>query len=413
VTCYACKGPHYRYQCQKYPYCKKCKTNFPCEYRYKHHRDEVDQECNAKPQGKYGLSEEAWVLARRLGITIVPDDSIEEEVIEVTKENGQEIPVIEQTQEQAKDNSYSEQIQYSQSPQNEKYSPYTRDEHYLSYTQNPQYPPYPQDHQDYPYYSNHYENEEYMMQPYEEENTEDMKNKILARIEELEQEMANIRKWWKQECRQRTSSLENEEGDTHGNTFEPTHGSEYENVEEKESVEGKENSETKKRSEEETPVLEENLIHERENQIRVQVQEESDDDMEIVWEDEKSNGDTFGFKSGNILDLTCVTTFGDICAKSCENHAFDVCDDLCVACDDVVSSNFCDESYDDSFDHNCGDAYIENVVGNVDCVDNGVEKVVDMPSENNCIIEDVDNEVNFFNPCVFNDSDSFDSDDDD
>nr|GMD45770.1 hypothetical protein Iba_chr10dCG13260 [Ipomoea batatas] len=32
-----------------------------------------------------------------------------------------------------------------------------------------------------------------MLQPYEEENTEDMKNKILARIEELKQEMANIR----------------------------------------------------------------------------------------------------------------------------------------------------------------------------------------------------------------------------
>ncbi|MEQ5154392.1 hypothetical protein ABN254_21470, partial [Providencia rettgeri] len=94
VICYACKGPHYRYQCQKYPYCKKCKTNFPCECR-----DEIDQECN------------------------------------------------------------------------------------------------------------HYENEEYMMQPYEEENTEDMKNKILARIEELKQEMANIREGWKQEFRQRTSSL--------------------------------------------------------------------------------------------------------------------------------------------------------------------------------------------------------------
>nr|GMC95861.1 hypothetical protein Iba_chr05cCG12650 [Ipomoea batatas] len=36
-----------------------------------------------------------------------------------------------------------------------------------------------------------------------------------------------------------------------------------------------------------------------------------------------------------------------------------------------------------------------------------------MTSENNCIIEDVDNEVNFFNPCVFNDSDSFDSSNDD
>nr|GMD13553.1 uncharacterized protein LOC109169483 [Ipomoea batatas]GMD16823.1 uncharacterized protein LOC109169483 [Ipomoea batatas] len=45
------------------------------------------------------------------------------------------------------------------------------------------------------------------MQPYEEENTEDMKNKILARIEELEQEMTNIREGWKQEYRQRTSSL--------------------------------------------------------------------------------------------------------------------------------------------------------------------------------------------------------------
>nr|GMD34061.1 hypothetical protein Iba_chr09cCG8520 [Ipomoea batatas] len=116
------------------------------------------------------------------------------------------------------------------------------------------------DHQDYPYYSNHYENEEYMMQPYEEENMEDMKNKMLARIEELKQEMANIREGCKQESRQRTPSLGqetqasirtledqmaqvakcgNEEEDTHDNTFEPTRGSEYENVEEKESVEGK------------------------------------------------------------------------------------------------------------------------------------------------------------------------------
>nr|GMD02841.1 L-type lectin-domain containing receptor kinase IX.1-like [Ipomoea batatas] len=45
------------------------------------------------------------------------------------------------------------------------------------------------------------------MQPHEEENTEDMKNKILARIEELKQEMANIREKLKQEPRQRTSSL--------------------------------------------------------------------------------------------------------------------------------------------------------------------------------------------------------------
>nr|GMC72083.1 putative late blight resistance protein homolog R1B-14 isoform X1 [Ipomoea batatas] len=37
----------------------------------------------------------------------------------------------------------------------------------------------------------------------------------------------------------------------------------------------------------------------------------------------------------------------------------------------------------------------------------------DKPSENNCIIENVDNEVNFLNPYDFNDSDSFDSSDDD
>nr|GMD83570.1 hypothetical protein Iba_chr14aCG6380 [Ipomoea batatas] len=45
------------------------------------------------------------------------------------------------------------------------------------------------------------------MQPYEEENTEDMKNKILAMIKELKQEMTNIREKLKQESRQRTSSL--------------------------------------------------------------------------------------------------------------------------------------------------------------------------------------------------------------
>lgn len=321
VTCYACKGPHYRYQCQKYPYCKKCKTNFPCECRYKHHWDEVDQECNAK------------------------------------------------------------------------------------------YPPYSQDHQNYPYYSNHYENEEYMMQPYEEENTEDMKNKILARIEELEQEMTNIREGWKQKSRQRTSSLGqetqasiqtledqmaqvvkcgNEEEDTHGNTFEPTRGSEYENGEEKESVEGKENSETKKMSEEEAPVLVENLIHERENQIRVQVQEESDDDVEIVWEEEKPCGDTIELACGKTLDpISGSTTLGDKISKSW--------------------ADMCDENND--YDDIGVPIHVDNA--NIDCVDDGVENVVDMTSENNCIIEDVDNEVNFFNPCVFNDSDSFDSSDDD
>nr|GMD48682.1 ribonucleoside-diphosphate reductase large subunit [Ipomoea batatas] len=42
-------------------------------------------------------------------------------------------------------------------------------------------------------------------------------------------------------------------------------------------------------------------------------------------------------------------------------------------------NNFCDEPYDDSFDHNCVDAYIENVVGNVDCV---VDNVHANPLEN-------------------------------
>nr|GMC63143.1 hypothetical protein Iba_chr02cCG10530 [Ipomoea batatas] len=41
--------------------------------------------------------------------------------------------------------------------------------------------------------------------------------------------------------------------------------------------------------------------------------------------------------------------------------------------------NFCDEPYDDFFDHNCGDTYIENVVGNVDCV---VDNVHANPLEN-------------------------------
>nr|GMD42621.1 hypothetical protein Iba_chr10bCG11100 [Ipomoea batatas] len=42
-------------------------------------------------------------------------------------------------------------------------------------------------------------------------------------------------------------------------------------------------------------------------------------------------------------------------------------------------NNFCDEPYDDSFDHNCVDAYIENVIGNVDCV---VDNVHANPLEN-------------------------------
>nr|GMC80318.1 hypothetical protein Iba_chr04aCG19170 [Ipomoea batatas] len=58
-----------------------------------------------------------------------------------------------------------------------------------------------------------------MMQPYEEEITEDTKNKILSIMEEFKQDMANMREEWRQERRQRTSSLENEEGDTHGNIW--------------------------------------------------------------------------------------------------------------------------------------------------------------------------------------------------
>nr|GMC48768.1 hypothetical protein Iba_chr01bCG1620 [Ipomoea batatas] len=94
--------------------------------------------------------------------------------------------------------------------------------------------------------------------------------------------------------------------------------------------------------------------------------------------------------------------------------------------------NFCDEPYDDSFDHNCGEAHIENVVGNVDCVVDNVhanllENVGDINakrdddicdnSSNACKNATYDlhnnNEVNFLNPYDFNDSDSFDSSDDD
>nr|GLL45937.1 hypothetical protein Itr_chr14CG05420 [Ipomoea trifida] len=105
--------------------------------------------------------------------------------------------------------------------------------------------------------------------------------------------------------------------------------------------------------------------------------------------------------------------------------------------------NFCDEPYDDSFDHNCGDAHIENVVGNVDCVVDNVhanllENVGDINAKRDDDICDnssnacknatydlhnnalkcgndfwVDSEVNFLNPYDFNGSDSFDSSDDD
>nr|GLL42408.1 hypothetical protein Itr_chr12CG21060 [Ipomoea trifida] len=105
--------------------------------------------------------------------------------------------------------------------------------------------------------------------------------------------------------------------------------------------------------------------------------------------------------------------------------------------------NFCDGPYDDSCDHNCGDAYIENVVGNVDCVVENVhanllENVRDINAKHDDDICDnssnacknatydlhnnalkcgndfwVDNEINLLNPYDFNDSDSFDSSDDD
>nr|GLL22211.1 hypothetical protein Itr_chr03CG12940 [Ipomoea trifida] len=105
--------------------------------------------------------------------------------------------------------------------------------------------------------------------------------------------------------------------------------------------------------------------------------------------------------------------------------------------------NFCDEPYDDSFDHNCRDTHIENVVGNVDCVVENVhanllENVRDINAKHDDDICDnssnacknatydlhnnalkcghdfwVDNEINFLNPYDFNDSDSFDSSDDD
>nr|GMC49464.1 hypothetical protein Iba_chr01bCG8030 [Ipomoea batatas] len=260
-------------------------------------------------------------------------------------------------------NSYSEQSQYSQPPQNEKYFPYTRDEHYLSYTQNPQYPPYSQDHQDYPYYSNHYENEKYMMQPYEEEITEDTKNKILAIMEEFKQDMANMREEWRQERIQRTSSLEQE-----------TQAS----------------------------------IRNLEDQM-AQVAKYMTSENNCIIED---------------VDNACVEMPSD--EIGVKEH-----------------DNFCDEPYDDSFDHNCGDAHIENVVGNVDCVVDNVhanllENVGDINAKRDDDICDnssnacknatydlhnnalkcgndfwVDNEVNFLNPYDFNDSDSFDSSDDD
>nr|GMC57809.1 hypothetical protein Iba_chr02aCG9210 [Ipomoea batatas] len=61
--------------------------------------------------------------------------------------------------------------------------------------------------------------------------------------------------------------------------------------------------------------------------------------------------------------------------------------------------NFCDEPYDDSFDHNCGDAYIENVVGNVDCV---VDNVHANPLENVGNINAKHDDENCFDTCENN-----------
>nr|GMD06067.1 uncharacterized protein LOC109169483 [Ipomoea batatas] len=57
------------------------------------------------------------------------------------------------------------------------------------------------DHQDYLYYD-HYEDMEYMMQPYEEECKENMRNKILAMLEELKQDITHMRQECKQEIMQ-------------------------------------------------------------------------------------------------------------------------------------------------------------------------------------------------------------------
>nr|GMD48467.1 hypothetical protein Iba_chr10fCG6660 [Ipomoea batatas] len=126
------------------------------------------------------------------------------------------------------------------------------------------------------------------MQPYEEENMEDMKNKMLARIEELKQEMANIREGWKQETQASIRTLEDQ---------------------------------------------------------MAQVAKYMTSENNCIIED---------------VDNACVGMPSD--EIGVKEH-----------------DNFCDEPYDDSFDHNCGDAYIENGVGNVDCV---VDNVHANPLEN-------------------------------
>nr|GMD68650.1 uncharacterized protein LOC109169483 [Ipomoea batatas] len=94
-------------------------------------------------------------------------------------------------------NSYSKNIQYSQPLQNEKYFPFTQNPNTLHTLKKSQYPSYSQDHQDYLYYSDHYEGEEYIMQPYEEEINEDLRNEILEMLEEIKQDITHMR----QECK--------------------------------------------------------------------------------------------------------------------------------------------------------------------------------------------------------------------
>nr|GLL20479.1 hypothetical protein Itr_chr02CG20440 [Ipomoea trifida]GLL20480.1 hypothetical protein Itr_chr02CG20450 [Ipomoea trifida]GLL49926.1 hypothetical protein Itr_chr15CG15770 [Ipomoea trifida]GLL49927.1 hypothetical protein Itr_chr15CG15780 [Ipomoea trifida] len=96
-----------------------------------------------------------------------------------------------------------------------------------------------------------------------------------------------------------------------------------------------------------------------------------------------------------------------------ENHC--IIEDVDNACVEMPSDeigvkehdNFCDEPYDDSFDHNCGDAYIENVVGNVDCV---VDDVHANPLENVGDINAKHDDENCFDTCENN---SFNSNDND
>ncbi|XP_031127548.1 FK506-binding nuclear protein-like [Ipomoea triloba] len=143
----------------------------------------------------------------------------------------------------------------------------------------------------------------------------------------------------------------------------------------------KENSVTKKRSEEEAPVLEENLIHERENQIRVQVQEESDDDVEIVWEEEKLCGDTIELAcdDNNVLESF---TFGDeSLSNELTNDLHEICDDDDVNVDaslsdlnDVEIVNFLDNCVDDAL-------YIHEFLGEVEEEKDGCGRDVFLSSE--------------------------------